>query len=59
MTWEYLVINTRDVYSCTEETAMLNQYGDQGWCLVSVDRGIVYFRRPIMPAPDNPIDNVF
>ena len=56
--WEYLVLyrDGSDVYAVNEKRyekpykmihPYLEQLGKEGWELVSVDKGTLYFKRPI------------
>lgn len=43
--WEYVNISLI-TSNLTNHQHLLNQYGREGWELVSVDNGTAYFRRP-------------
>jgi len=52
MKWEYHFTNVEypdNVAGKHKKVELLNEFGLEGWELVSVDNGIAYFKRPIKP----------
>jgi len=50
MKWEYLTyrfLNSPEIDTLAHRTGIFNDYGLQGWELVSVDNSIAYFKRPL------------